>query len=78
MSTEQKETLDAILRQSAFPADMGVSELRRLLAEQASAQPLPAGVTVTAAALGGAPAPTSPSTESNPAMLSCTSTAACT
>ena len=55
MSTEQKETLDAILRQSAFPADMGVSELRRLLAEQASAQPLPAGVTVTAAALGGIP-----------------------
>jgi acetyl esterase/lipase len=34
---------------------MGVSELRRLLAEQASAQPLPAGVTVTAAALGGIP-----------------------
>src|SRR5260370_864432 len=55
VSTEQKETLDAILRQSAFPADMGVSELRRLLAEQASAQPLPAGVTVTAAALGGIP-----------------------
>src|SRR5690348_5892499 len=55
VSTEQKENLDAILRQSAFPADMGVSELRRLLAEQASAQPLPAGVTVTAAALGGIP-----------------------
>ena len=31
VSTEQKETLDAILRQSAFPAEMGVSELRRLL-----------------------------------------------
>jgi monoterpene epsilon-lactone hydrolase len=56
VSTEQKDNLDAILRQSAFPADMGVSELRRLLAEQASAQPLPAGVTVTAAALGGVPA----------------------
>ena len=56
VSTEQKENLDAILRQSAFSADMGVSELRRLLAEQASAQPLPAGVTVTAAALGGIPA----------------------
>src|SRR5258708_23564114 len=55
VSTEQKETLDAILRQSAFPADMGVSELRRLLAERASAQPLPAGVTVTAAVLGGVP-----------------------
>src|SRR5260370_23286127 len=55
VSTEQKENLDAILRQSAFPADMGVSELRRLLAEQASAQPLPARETVTATLLGGVP-----------------------
>ena len=55
VSTEQKQNLDAILRQSAFPADIDVSELRRLLAEQASAQPLPADVTVTAAALGGVP-----------------------
>jgi epsilon-lactone hydrolase len=46
VSTEQKENLDAILRQSALPADLDVHELRRLLAEQASAQPLPAGVTV--------------------------------
>jgi hypothetical protein len=42
VSTEQKENLDVILRQSAFPADLGVSELRRL-AELASAQPAPAG-----------------------------------
>ena len=55
MSTEQRENLDAILRQSAFPADIDVSEQRRLLKELASAQPLPAGVTVTAAALGGVP-----------------------
>ena len=55
MSAEQRENLDAILRQSAFPADSDVSELRRLLAELTSAQPLPAGVTVTAAALGGVP-----------------------
>ncbi len=55
MSTEQKENLDAILRQSAFPAGLGVSEQRRLLKEVTSAQPLPAGVTVTAAALGGVP-----------------------
>ena len=55
MSTEQKENLDAILRQSAFPADLEVSELRRLLRELTSAQPLPAEVTVTAAALGGVP-----------------------
>ena len=30
MSTEQRENLDAILRQSAFPFDSDVSELRRL------------------------------------------------
>jgi acetyl esterase/lipase len=56
VSTEQRETLDAILRQSAFPAGIDVSEQRRLLRELTSAQPLPAGVTVTAAALGGVPA----------------------
>jgi epsilon-lactone hydrolase len=55
VSTEQKENLDAILRQSAFPADMDVSEQRRLLRELTSAQPLPADVSVTAAALGGVP-----------------------
>jgi epsilon-lactone hydrolase len=53
MSTEQQETLDAILRQSAFPADSDVNEQRRLLRELLSAQPLPAEVTVTAAELGG-------------------------
>jgi len=56
VSAEQRETLDAILRQSAFPAGSDVSEQRRLLRELLSAQPLPAGVTVTAAALGGVPA----------------------
>jgi epsilon-lactone hydrolase len=55
VSTEQRETLDAILRQSAFPAGSDVNEQRRLLREAASAQPLPAEVTVTAAALGGVP-----------------------
>jgi len=55
VSTEQKENLDAILRQSAFPFDSDVSEQRRLLRELISAQPLPADVTVTAAALGGVP-----------------------
>ena len=53
MSTEQRENLDAVLRQSAFPAGADVSEQRRLLRELTSAQPLPADVTVTAAALGG-------------------------
>ena len=55
MSTEQRETLDAILRQSAFPVGSDVNEQRRLLRELLSAQPLPADVTVTAAALGGVP-----------------------
>src|SRR6266568_3197460 len=55
VSTEQRETLDAILRQSAFPAGSDVDEQRRQLRELLSAQPLPADVTVTAAALGGVP-----------------------
>jgi acetyl esterase/lipase len=55
VSTEQRETLDAILRQSAFPPDSDVNEQRRLLRELLSAQPLPADVTVTEAALGGVP-----------------------
>jgi acetyl esterase/lipase len=55
VSIEQRETLDAILRQSAFPAGSDVDEQRRLLRELLSAQPLPADVTVTAAALGGVP-----------------------
>ena len=55
MSTEQRETLDAILRRSAFPADSDVEEQRRLLRAAVSAQPLPADVTVTAGALGGVP-----------------------
>ncbi len=55
MSAEQRETLEAILRQSAFPADTGVNEQRRLLGELLSAQPLPADVMVTPATLGGVP-----------------------
>ncbi len=55
MSAEQRENLDAILRQSAIPFDSDVSELRRLTREYASAQPLPASVSVTAGALGGVP-----------------------
>jgi acetyl esterase/lipase len=55
MSTQQRETIDAILRQSAFPAGSDVNEQRRLLREALSAQPLPADVTVNAAALSGVP-----------------------
>ena len=55
MSTEQRENLEAILRQSAFPTDIDLNEQRRLLRELLSAQPLPADVTVTAATLGGVP-----------------------
>src|SRR6185437_13156933 len=53
VSTEQRETLDAILRQSALPEDSDVEEQRRLLRGLISAQPLPGDVTVTAAELGG-------------------------
>ena len=55
VSTEQRENLDAILRQSAFPIDSDVNEQRGALRELLSAYPLPADVTVTAAALGGIP-----------------------
>jgi epsilon-lactone hydrolase len=55
MSIEQRENLDALLRQSTLPVDGDVNEQRRLLRELLSAQPLPADVTVTAAALGGVP-----------------------
>ena len=56
MSSEQRERLDAILRQSTFPGDADVAEQRRALRELLSAQPLPDDVTVTAAELGGVPA----------------------
>jgi epsilon-lactone hydrolase len=55
VSTEQRETLDAILRQSAFPVGSSVNEQREQLRAAISAQPLPADVTVTAATLGGVP-----------------------
>src|SRR6202163_1962274 len=55
VNTEQRENLDAILRQSAFPVGSDVNEQRRLLRDAISAQPLPADVTVTAATLGGVP-----------------------
>jgi epsilon-lactone hydrolase len=55
VSTEQRERLDAILRQSAFPSVRDLNEQRRQLRELLSAQPLPADVTVTAATLGGVP-----------------------
>jgi acetyl esterase/lipase len=55
VSIEQRENLEAILRQSAFPDDADVNEQRRALRELLSAQPLPADVTVTVAELGGVP-----------------------
>jgi acetyl esterase/lipase len=55
VSADQREQLDAVLRQNAFLVDSDVSEQRRLTKELASAQPLPADVTVTAGALGGVP-----------------------
>jgi monoterpene epsilon-lactone hydrolase len=53
VSAEQRETVEAILRQAAFPVGSSVDEQRRRVREAAAAQPLPADVTVTAAALGG-------------------------
>jgi epsilon-lactone hydrolase len=53
--TDQQENLDAILRQAAFSVDSTVSEQRQQLRELASAQPLPADLTVTAGTLGGVP-----------------------
>ena len=53
MSAQQRENLEAILRQSAFPPGSDVNEQRRQLRELLSAQPLPADVTVAASALGG-------------------------
>src|SRR6476619_6735815 len=55
VSSERRENLEAILRRSAFPVDIDVNEQRQLLRELTSAQPLPADVTVTAAALAGVP-----------------------
>ena len=64
MSKEQRENLETILRQSAqsaFTANSDVNvvnvvnEQRRQLRKFLSAQPLPADVTVTAAALGDVP-----------------------
>jgi epsilon-lactone hydrolase len=59
VSTEQRENLETILRQSAqqssVPADSDVNEQRRQLRELLSAQPLPTDVAVTATALGGIP-----------------------
>src|SRR5207302_9323585 len=42
MSTEQRQRLDAILRQGTFPAVADVNEQRRQLKALLSAQPLPA------------------------------------
>src|SRR6476620_8445656 len=44
-----------MLRQAAFPAGSDVNEQRRALRELLSEQPLPADVSVPAAALGGVP-----------------------
>ncbi|HEV3170458.1 MAG TPA: alpha/beta hydrolase fold domain-containing protein, partial [Actinocrinis sp.] len=57
MSAEQREKLEAILRQSTsnYPADIDLNGQRQMLRDLLSAQPLPADVTVTAATLGGVP-----------------------
>jgi monoterpene epsilon-lactone hydrolase len=51
VSSEQRETLDAILRQSAFPVGSSVEEQRGRLKALLSAQPLAAEITVTESVL---------------------------
>jgi acetyl esterase/lipase len=55
MSAEQRQALEAVLRQNSFPADSDISEQRRLLKELVAGQPLPPELTVTPATLGGVP-----------------------
>jgi epsilon-lactone hydrolase len=55
VTAEQRENLEAVLRQNAFPPDSDIREQRRLMKELASAQPLAPDVTVTGSALGGVP-----------------------
>jgi acetyl esterase/lipase len=55
MSIAQREALDSMLRQAPLDAGGDVRELRRRFEEVIGAQPLPAGVTVTPAALGSVP-----------------------
>ena len=55
MSLEQRETLDRMLRQAPLGAGGDVREQRRMFQEVLGSQPLPAGVTVTPAALGAVP-----------------------
>jgi epsilon-lactone hydrolase len=55
MSTEQRQALEAVLRQNSFPADSDINEQRRLLRELVAGQPLPPELTVTAAKLGSVP-----------------------
>ena len=55
MSAEQREMVDAILRQSAFPVGSSVDEQRRLFRDAASAQHLPPDVSVAPGSRGGVP-----------------------
>ena len=55
MSAEQKDMVDAILRQSAFPIGSTAQQQRQMLQAALSAQPLPTDLTVTPGTLGGVP-----------------------
>jgi acetyl esterase/lipase len=55
MSLEQRQALDAVLRQSPLGKATDVNELRRLFAELMNAAPLPRELTVTPAVLGAVP-----------------------
>jgi acetyl esterase/lipase len=55
MSVEQRERLEGMLRQGAFPPGIGVGEQRRLLRELTASQPLPGDVSIAEGTLGGVP-----------------------
>ena len=53
MGNEQRDNLEATLRETAISADLGIDEQRSLLEKRMTAQPLPPDVTVRESALGG-------------------------
>src|SRR3984957_19782628 len=55
MSAEQREALEAVLRQGGFPPAADITEQRRALEGGVASQPLPADLTVTGGTLGGVP-----------------------
>jgi acetyl esterase/lipase len=53
VGNEQRDDLEAALRETAISADLGIDEQRSLLEKRMTAQPLPPDVTVRESTLGG-------------------------